>query len=127
MDRDELCRRSLALLAAVIAHGARVIGLAVGQWFLAHGHRFAIQDIDLDTLARTAALLNQPDQVITAHCDVSDPLQVNNAVSQVEAAFRRISALVNNAGIAIFKPIGNTTFAEWRHVMSTNLDGAFLY
>jgi NAD(P)-dependent dehydrogenase (short-subunit alcohol dehydrogenase family) len=33
---------------------------------------------------------------------------------------------VNNAGVAIFKPIGQTTYEEWRHVLGTNLDGAFL-
>ena len=37
---------------AVITGGARGIGLAVGQWFLAHGHRIALLDIDGDTLAR---------------------------------------------------------------------------
>jgi citronellol/citronellal dehydrogenase len=38
----------------------------------------------------------------------------------------RIDALINNAGVAVFKPIGATSFEEWRHVLSTNLDGAFL-
>lgn len=111
---------------AVITGGARGIGLAVGQWFLAHGHRIALLDIDRDTLAQTASALARPAQVITLHCDVSDPQQVQDAVNQVEATFGRIDALVNNAGVAVFKPIGETTFAEWRHVLSTNLDGAFL-
>ena len=111
---------------AVITGGARGIGLAVGQWFLAHGHRIALLDIDNDTLARTATTLNQPGQVFTLQCDVSDPQQVQDAVNQIEARFGRIDALVNNAGVAVFKPIGDTTFAEWRHVLSTNLDGTFL-
>ena len=111
---------------AVVTGGARGIGLAVGQWFLAHGHRIALLDIDSATLAQTAATLGQPGQVITVPCDVSDPQQVQDAVNQVEATFGRIDALVNNAGVAVFKPIGDTTFAEWRHVLSTNLDGAFL-
>ncbi len=111
---------------AVITGGARGIGLAVGQWFLAHGHRIALLDIDHDTLAKTAATLYQPGQVMTLDCDVSDPQQVQDAVNKVEAAFGRIDALVNNAGVAVFKPIGETTFAEWRHVLSTNLDGTFL-
>jgi meso-butanediol dehydrogenase/(S,S)-butanediol dehydrogenase/diacetyl reductase len=38
----------------------------------------------------------------------------------------RVDALVNNAGVAVFKPALDTSFAEWRHVLSTNLDGAFL-
>ena len=111
---------------AVITGGARGIGLAIGQWFLAHGHRIALLDIDKDTLARTATTLGQPGQVMTVHCDVSDPQQVQAAVNTVEVTFGRIDALVNNAGVAVFKPIGETTFAEWRHVLSTNLDGAFL-
>ena len=111
---------------AVVTGGARGIGLAVGQWFLAHGHRIALLDIDSATLAQTAATLGQPGQVITVPCDVSDPQQVQDAVNHVEATFGRIDALVNNAGVAVFKPILDTTFAEWRHVLSTNLDGAFL-
>ncbi len=42
------------------------------------------------------------------------------------ARFGRIDALVNNAGIAIFKPILETSFEEWSRVLSVNLNGAFL-
>lgn len=111
---------------AVITGGARGIGLAAGQWFLAQGHRIALLDIDADTLANTAKVLNNPTHVLTVLCDVSDPEQVQAAVDKVAAHFGRIDALVNNAGVAVFKPIAQTTFAEWRHVMATNLDGAFL-
>ena len=111
---------------AVITGGARGIGLAVGQWFLAHGHRIALLDIDGDTLARTATTLNQPGQVITVHCDVSDPQQVQDAVNKVEATFGRIDALVNNAGVAVFKPVLETSFDEWQTVLATNLNGPFL-
>ena len=44
----------------------------------------------------------------------------------VSTAFGRVDALVNNAGVAVFKPILETTFEEWRHVLGTNLDGAFI-
>lgn len=111
---------------AVITGGARGIGLAVGQWFLAHGHRIALIDIDADTLSKTEALLNDPQHVLALHCDVSNAEQVQTAVNKVSATFGRIDALVNNAGVAVFKPIGKTTFEDWRHVMATNLDGAFL-
>jgi len=110
---------------AVVTGGARGIGLAIGEWFLEHGHRVALLDIDDDTLAQTAARLND-DRVLAVHCDVSDPRQVQAAVDKVGAAFGRIDALVNNAGVAVFKPIAETTFEEWRRVMATNLDGAFL-
>ena len=111
---------------AVITGGARGLGLAIGQWFLAHGHRVALIDIDADTLAKTDAALNDPQHVLAVHCDVSNPQQVQAAVDQIAATFGRIDALVNNAGVAVFKPIAETSFEEWRHVLGTNLDGAFL-
>ena len=40
--------------------------------------------------------------------------------------FGRVDALVNNAGVAVFKPALETSFEEWRTVMATNLDGAFI-
>ncbi len=42
------------------------------------------------------------------------------------ARWGRVDALVNNAGVAVFKPILETSFEEWRQVLGTNLDGAFL-
>ena len=111
---------------AFVTGGARGIGLAVGQWFLAHGHCVALIDIDAQTLAQTAAQLADPERLLAIHCDVSKPDQVAKAVQQVDDRFGRIDALVNNAGVAIFKPILQTSFEEWRQVMDTNLDGAFL-
>jgi NAD(P)-dependent dehydrogenase (short-subunit alcohol dehydrogenase family) len=111
---------------AVVTGGARGIGLAVAEWFLAHGHRVALLDIDSDTLFKTEARLAQPDQVLALHCDVSKPPLVQAAIAAVDARYGRIDALVNNAGVAVFKPIGETSFDEWRFVLGTNLDGAFL-
>ena len=117
---------------ALVTGGARGIGLAIGRWFLARGHRVALLDIDQPTLARTAADLAElgeragPARVLALHADVSDPAQVQAAVARTEAAFGRIDALVNNAGVAVFQAIGETTFAQWRQVMATNLDGVFL-
>ena len=108
---------------AVVTGGARGIGLAVAQWFLAHGHRVALLDIDQATLAATAAA--HP-EALALPCDVSDPAQVEAAAAAVMARWGRVDALVNNAGVAVFKPALETSFAEWRHVLGTNLDGAFL-
>ena len=111
---------------AVVTGGARGIGLAIAQRFLSQGHRVALHDIDGETLSRTAVMLNDADHVLAIHCDVSKPEQVKAAVADVVATFGRIDALINNAGVAVFKPILETSFEEWRYVMGTNLDGAFL-
>jgi len=111
---------------AVVTGGARGIGLGIAEWFLAAGYRVALLDIDAETLSRTERRLNDPIRVLAVHCDVSSPRQVQATIDHVAVAFGRIDVLVNNAGVAIFKPIAETTYEEWRHVLSTNLDGAFL-
>jgi len=111
---------------AVVTGGARGIGLEVARWFLARDHRVALWDIDAETLGRTASELNDPARVLAIHCDVSQPDQVDAAAVKTEATFGRIDALVNNAGVAVFKPIGQTSFEEWQYVLGTNLNGPFL-
>jgi meso-butanediol dehydrogenase / (S,S)-butanediol dehydrogenase / diacetyl reductase len=115
---------------ALITGGARGIGLAIARWFLAHGHAVALIDIDAETLARSERELvaedGSADRILAVHGDVSKPEQVSNAVNAVEQRFGRIDALVNNAGVAVFKPILDTSYEEFRHVLGTNLDGAFL-
>jgi NAD(P)-dependent dehydrogenase (short-subunit alcohol dehydrogenase family) len=111
---------------AIVTGGARGIGLAIAERFLAEGHRVALLDIDGRTLRATEKRLHEPDRVIALVCDVSDQKQVNPAIRQVARKFGRIDALVNNAGIAVFKPILKTSFAEWQRVLAVNLGGAFV-
>lgn len=111
---------------AVVTGGARGIGLATAEWFLRNGYRVALIDNDSATLAQTDAALKNPGHVLAVPCDVSQQAQVQEAVQTILDRFGRVDALINNAGVAVFKPIGQTTFEEWRYVMATNLDGAFL-
>lgn len=111
---------------AVVTGAARGIGLAITRWFLAHGHRVALIDIDRDTLRASAAELNDPSRVLALPGDVSQPRDVRDAFAQVAVRFARVDALVNNAGVAVFKPILETQFEEWKRVFATNLDGPFL-
>ncbi|MEN9316706.1 MAG: hypothetical protein RIS35_3099 [Pseudomonadota bacterium] len=111
---------------AVVTGGARGIGLAIGEWFLAHGHRVVLLDNDRATLEATERALARPDDLLAIDCDVSVPASVDAAARVVMARWGRVDALVNNAGVAVFKPVLETSFEEWRHVLGTNLDGAFL-
>jgi NAD(P)-dependent dehydrogenase (short-subunit alcohol dehydrogenase family) len=114
---------------AVVTGGARGIGLAIARWFLAHDWDVALIDVDLTTLTATEALLKAEglgERIFAVHADVSQHVQVAAAMAEIDDRYGRIDALVNNAGIAVFKPILQTSFEEWRHVLGTNLDGAFL-
>jgi NAD(P)-dependent dehydrogenase (short-subunit alcohol dehydrogenase family) len=112
--------------AALVTGAARGIGLATAKRFLADGWRVALLDIDADNLKRAHAALGKPDSTIAIHCDVSDPAAVDRAIGVVAAEFGRLDALVNNAGIAIFKPILEVTYEDWSRVLAVNLTGPFL-
>lgn len=111
---------------ALVTGAARGIGLATAKRFLADGWRVALLDIDGENLQRTYAALAQPDTTMAIHCDVADAEGVSRAVDAVAKKFGRLDALVNNAGIAIFKPILDVTYEDWSRVLAVNLTGPFL-
>jgi NAD(P)-dependent dehydrogenase (short-subunit alcohol dehydrogenase family) len=111
---------------AVVTGGARGIGLAIARRFLAKGYRVALLDVDHKTLRVTERRLAASSRLLALHCDVADARQVNAAMKKIAAQFGRIDALVNNAGIAIFKPILQTSLAAWQRVLAVNLSGAFI-
>jgi NAD(P)-dependent dehydrogenase (short-subunit alcohol dehydrogenase family) len=108
---------------AVVTGAARGIGLAIARRFLREDYRVALLDIDEATLEHTQRLLGE---VLAIACDVAVPRQVSQAVDLVAARYGRIDALVNNAGIAVFKPLLETSYEEWQRVLDVNLSGPFL-
>jgi NAD(P)-dependent dehydrogenase (short-subunit alcohol dehydrogenase family) len=110
---------------AIVTGAARGIGLAITRRFLGEGWRVAMLDIDGETLAGAHADLAS-ESAIAHICNVSDPAQVEDAVTATVGRFARIDALVNNAGVAVFKPVLETTFDEWSRVLAVNLNAAFL-
>ena len=111
---------------AVVTGAARGIGLAITQHFLASGYAVSLWDVDANALGQTAQNLGQTDRVHAVVCDVSQPNEVHAAVTEVRQRFSRLDALVNNAGVAIFKPLLDVTFDEWTRVLATNVNGPFI-
>ena len=110
---------------AVITGAARGIGLATAKRFYAEGWSVVLLDVLADELATASAFFAHSARIMTHLCDVSDVAKVNSAFADIEARFGRIDALVNNAGIAIFGPILDTTPEDWARVMAVNLSGPF--
>ena len=111
---------------AAVTGAARGIGLATAKRFLADGWRVALLDIDGETLDRTSTALTESGETIAICCDVADAAAVDLALSTIRQRFGRLDALVNNAGVAVFKPILDLTYEEWTRVLAVNLTGPFL-
>jgi NAD(P)-dependent dehydrogenase (short-subunit alcohol dehydrogenase family) len=111
---------------ALVTGAARGIGLAAARRFLAEGWRVALLDIDGDNLKKTFDAIGKPGATLAITCDVADPAGVTRALETVAQTFGRLDALVNNAGIAIFKPILEVTYEDWSRVLAVNLTGPFL-
>jgi len=108
---------------ALVTGAARGIGLATTRLFLENGWQVAMIDRDEPALMEASAGLDATRAVVA---DVSVPDQVEAMMEEIEGAFGRLDALVNNAGVAEFGPIESSDFERWRRVMATNLDGVFL-
>ena len=111
---------------ALVTGAARGIGLAVAKRFLAEGWRVALLDIEAELLHGAVAALANPGATMALHCDVSDSGAVTAAMAKLSNSFGRLDALVNNAGIAVFAPLMETSDDDWSRVLEVNLTGPFL-
>ena len=110
----------------LITGAARGIGLATARRFLAEGWRVALLDILGPEVEAAAESLGSPGRALALTCDVTNAQEVAAAVEMVSVRFGRLNALVNNAGIAVFKPIMETSTEEWARVLEVNLSGPFI-
>jgi NAD(P)-dependent dehydrogenase (short-subunit alcohol dehydrogenase family) len=78
---------------------------------------------DLDDVATAVSGLGR--RALALPADVVVEAEVQAAVQRVLDAYGAIDVLVNNSGVALVKPLIETSGAEWRRVLETNLTGAF--
>lgn len=118
----------LAGKVALVTGGARNIGRAIACALAAGG-----ASVMVNANTSRAAAQETVDMIEAAAgkaalfiADVTDPDAVARMVAETVARFGRIDMLVNNAAVRSETPFGQTTLAEWRHIISTVLDGAFI-
>ena len=120
----------LAGRAGIITGGARGIGLAIAERYLASGARVALWDADAAALAAAHDRLGanaSRERIVTFATDVTSQPSVEAAFAGTLKAFGRVDILVNNAGIT--GPNVKTweyTAEDFRRVINVNLTGVFI-
>ena len=108
---------------AIVTGAARGIGLATAKLFEKNGYKVALVDKDNDELIKSRVDNNNQKSF---SYDISDINQLSSMFSDILNWYGRIDVLVNNAGVADFGNIEETSYERWNKVMKTNLDGVFL-
>jgi len=116
---------SLEGCVAIVTGGAGGQGQAETRLLVERGARVVVADVADDLGGALASELSPA--ALYCHLDVRSEQDWVAAVQAGVAAFGRINALVNNAGISLPpKSIINTSLEEYRRVIEVNQIGAFL-
>jgi NAD(P)-dependent dehydrogenase (short-subunit alcohol dehydrogenase family) len=107
----------------VVTGGARGLGRAIAERFLADGARVAVLDVDAATVAAAAEELG--DATLGVQCDVSDRSSVERAAAAVFEEFGTVDVLVNNAGINPIGPSETFSVDDWDRTLAVNTTGVF--
>jgi len=110
---------------AVITGAANGIGQAFAKRLAEDGVHIAIAD--LADASETVKLVEAAGrQAIAVACDVASESSVAAMAKDVQGNFNRVDIVINCAGIFPQHDFAAMTFADWRKVLSINLDGTFL-
>jgi NAD(P)-dependent dehydrogenase (short-subunit alcohol dehydrogenase family) len=108
----------------LITGASRGLGRSLTQEALKAGHRVVATARNAERLAEVASKFGE--SVRTVPLDVTNEAQAKNAVEAAIETFGCVDVLVNNAGYGNVYPVEDTSLADFRAQIETNLFGVII-
>lgn len=110
----------------IITGGISGIGACVVRRFLDEGARVAVVDLEQGAIDSFVAKEERGELLLGVAADISKPAEATAAVRTTVEAFGGLDVLINNAGVVGKpQPVDEIEDADWRFVMSVDVDGVF--
>ena len=111
---------------AIITGGNSGIGESTARLFAKEGAKIAIlARRTKEGNAVAESIIKAGGDAIFVSCDVSDPVNVEDSVTEVISKYDSIDILINNAGFSSGGIFPNESNESWNQIIDINLSGTF--
>ena len=120
---------NLSKSIVVVTGSGRGIGRSVAMMYAEHGAHVVVADRDREAGSAAVQAIREKygaDSALFHPVDVSRPEEIERLMQMIDERYGRLDALVNNAGISVWKSPYDLSVEEWDHILNTNLRSVFL-
>jgi len=110
---------------AVITGGARGLGYAIAEQFVAEGARVVLGDLGIDITRAAAETLGGSSVARAVACDVTSLAAVEDLLAAAVGEFGSVDIMVNNAGVTRDATLRKMTEQEFDEVIAVHLRGTW--
>nr|WP_308639481.1 SDR family oxidoreductase [Paenibacillus silvisoli] len=115
--------------SVVMVTGAgRGIGREVALAYAREGARLILVDRNAEWIAEISETIiaSGGEPPVCRTLDLSDAQAIAACFAELKKIVTRLNALINNAGLGVWKSVYDLSVEEWDYVVNTNLRGTFL-
>ncbi|MDG1729315.1 MAG: bifunctional aldolase/short-chain dehydrogenase [Algibacter sp.] len=116
--------KPLSRKVAVVTGAGGGIGKAIADKLAAEGANVVLTDINEEALIEANATY-QRDVSTYAVCDVTNTVSIEGAYKKAVLEFGGVDIIVHSAGLAISKPLSDTTDKDWNILQNILVKGQF--